>query len=316
MMRHLATHRTRQQWAAVVRELAVPVPFNVTEFRACIERHTDRDLELAPTVIRPGAPSGIWLRTGRADYFYYEEQTSPFHQAHILLSLAAHVLLGDLTSPSVDPRLMPDVSPELARMMLGETVGSPVTQVEAEAFAFLALEHARPACYPPSLARRALRELEPLHLALREAVPEAAGTAACRLRPAASFRLHQQVIQIRDAALALRPYRDPQVVLAATRAARAAELTGSEFAARVEASVLSAAMRAKDASCPIRNAPAHVGRPPVAGPDLRSETACLVKVSRAFAELRQDGHPERGEVCGVGQTAWPCRSNPTADRSV
>jgi len=280
----------------MARELAVPAPFKMSEFRARIERHTYRVLEMIPAVMRPGAPSGILLRTAGADYFYYEEQTSPFHQAHILLSLAAHVLLGDSAGPSVDPRLLPDVSPELARMMLGSTVGNPVTHAEAEVFAFLALERARPASYPPSLARRALRELRPLHSALRESVPEAAGTAACRFRPAASIRLHLQVVQIRDAALALRPYRDPHVVLAATRAARAAGLAGPELAAMVEASVLSAAMRDKSTGRPVRNAPAHTGRPPAAGPDLRSETACLVKISRALAQLRRDGDPERGEI--------------------
>ena len=296
MKPHLAPRRTGRQWAAIVRDLAVPAPFVQAEFCAYIERHTHRVLELMPAVMRPGAPSGTWLRTARADYFYYEEQTSPFHQGHIMLSLAAHVLLGDPARQSVDLRLVPDVSPHLARMMLAGTGGSPVTELEAEAFAFVALEHARRAAYPPSLARRAHQHLKPLHSALREAVPEAMNAAACGLRPAASLRLHRQVIQIRDAALALRPYRDPQVVLAATRAARTAGLAGPELAAMVEASVLSAAIRAKSAGQPVANAPVYIGRPPVAGPDLRSETACLVKVSRAFAQLRKDGDPETGDA--------------------
>jgi hypothetical protein len=101
-----------------------------------------------------------------------------------MLFLAAHVLLGDTASPSVDLRLIPDVSPDLARMMLGETAGNPVTELEAETFAFVALEHGRRASYPPPLARRALRCLRPLHSALREAVPEATNAAACWLRPA------------------------------------------------------------------------------------------------------------------------------------
>jgi hypothetical protein len=166
---HLSPHRTRRQWDALVRELAVPAPFERSEFRARIERHTHCGLELIPAVMRPAAPSGTWLRTDRADYFYYEEQTSPFHQAHIVLSLAAHVLLGDAAAPSVDLRLVPGGGPELVRLMLGGIAASPVTHLEAETFAFLALERARPVCYPPFLARRALRQLRPLHSALREA---------------------------------------------------------------------------------------------------------------------------------------------------
>jgi len=310
--RCLPSHRTARQWAAVARQLAVPVPFELTEFRARIERHTQRVVELIPTVMREGAPSGIWLRTASADYFYYEEQTSPFHQAHIVLSLAAHVLLGDSSGGSVDPRLVPDVSPELARIMIDGNVGSPLTRLEAETFAFLALDYARPAAYPPSLARRALRQLRPLHLALREVVPEATGAVACRFWPAASFRLHRQVIDIRDAALALRPYRDPEVAAFATQAARAARLVGCDLASALEASVLSAAMRARAAGNPMQNAAGHAGLPPVAGSDLRSETACLVKVARAFAQLRHED-PARGEAPKSRPTgrAMPAHPNRT-----
>jgi Family of unknown function (DUF6545) len=308
--RCLPSHRTARQWAAVARQLAVPVPFELTEFRARMQRHTQRVIELIPTVMREGAPSGIWLRTASADYFYYEEQTSPFHQAHIVLSLAAHVLLGDSSGASVDPRLVPDVSPALARIMIDGNVGSSLTRLEAETFAFLALEYARPAAYPPSLARRALRQLRPLHSALQEAVPEVTGMAACRFWPAASFRLHRQVIQIRDTALALRPYRDPQVVMAATQAARAAGLAGGDLAAAVEASVLSAAMRARAAGHPMRNAAGHADLSPVARADLRSEAACLVKVARAFAQSRHED-PARGKAprSRPGSLALPGHAN-------
>ena len=309
--RCLPSHRTARQWAAVARQLAVPVPFELTEFRARIERHTQRVIKLIPAVMRADAPSGIWLRTASADYFYYEEQTSPFHQAHIVLSLAAHVLLGNTSGASVDPRLVPDVSPALTRIMVDGNVGSSLTRLEAETFAFLALEYARPAAYPPSLARRALRQLRPLHSALRETVPEATGAVACRFWPAASFRLHRQVIQIRDAALALRPYRDPQVAAVATRAARAAGLAGGDLAAAVEASVLSAAMRARTAGDPMRNVAGHAGLSPVTGPDLRSEAACLVKVARAFAQLQHDEDPARGKAPGnrPDGPAWPAHAN-------
>lgn len=314
--RCLPSRPTIRQWAAVARQFAVPVPFELTEFRARIERHTQRVVKLMPAVMREGAPSGIWLRTASADYFYYEEQTSPFHQAHIVLSLAAHVLLGDASGASVDPRLAPDVSPALARMMIDGIASSPLTRREAETFAFLALEYARPAAYPPSLARRALQQLSPLHSALREAVPDITGVAACRFWPAVSFRLHQQVIQIRDAALALRPYQDPQVAAVANRAARAAGLAGGDLAAAVEASVLSAAMRARAAGHPKRSVSGYFDRSSVAGPDLRSETACLVKVARAFAQLRRDedlarSNARRGRPDGL---APPAHANPAPFR--
>jgi hypothetical protein len=292
----LQSHRTRQRCAQVIRELAVPAPSELGEFRACIERHTDRVLELVPVVMGPNAPSGTWLRTADADYLCYEEQTSPFHQAHIVLSLAAHLLLGDEAGPLVDRRLVPDLSPQLVRLMLGDTAGSTVTHREAETFAFLALEHARPASYPSHLARRALRQLRPLHSALCQAVPEVTSAVVSGIWTAAEFRLHQRIIQIRDAMLPLRPYWDAEVASATANAGCAAGLTGDELAAAVEAAVLAAAMEARSAGSPALPSAGDVGRPDVLGPDLRSETAWLVKVSRAFAELRRGGELAREQA--------------------
>jgi len=294
--RHLLPRQTGLHHAHLIQELAVPALFELREFRACLEKLTGRVVELVPVVMEPGVPSGIWLRTAGADYLYYEEQTSPFHQAHIVLALAAQLLLSDAADPSVDPRLMPDVSPELMRLMLGATACSQVTQREAEELAFMALEHARPVSYPQPLARRALRQLRPLHAALREAVPEIAATAAPGIWPTPSGRLHRQVIQIRDAALALRPYRDPEAASAATRAACAAGLTGDELAATAEAAVLAPAVCAWKSGRPAPRTPGRTGGLPVLGPDLRSETAWLVKVSRAFAQLQRGAESARDAI--------------------
>src|SRR5437899_12752659 len=35
--------------------------------------------------------AGLFARTAAADYIYYERHSSPFHQAHIVASLAAHM---------------------------------------------------------------------------------------------------------------------------------------------------------------------------------------------------------------------------------
>ena len=282
-----------RRFAAMIRELAIPAPFKLSEFGACLERRTGRAVELAPVIMAADAPSGVWLRTGRADYFYYEEQTPPFHQAHIVLSLAAQMLLGDGSGSSVDRLLVPDVSPQLVRLMLGDTDGRPVAPGEAEAFAFLALESAEAAGYPPLLARRAIRQLAPLYSALRAGVPEAVGAADCMDRAGARFRLCRQVIEIRDAVLALRPYRDPEVALAAQRDGRAAGLSGAGLAAAVEAAVLASALAAWNAGRRVPDAGSGTDWVPLCRSDLRSEVTCLAQVSRAFGRLRLDGRPAR-----------------------
>jgi hypothetical protein len=288
----------------MARWLAVPVPFELEEFRACVERRIRRAVELVPVEMEPGAPSGTWFRTAGADYLCYEQRTSPFHQAHIVLSLAAHVLLlGDAAGPCVDLRLVPDVSPQLVRLILGGAACSPVTQLEAETFAFLALDRTLPAGYPSSLARAAFRHLKPLHSALRRAVPEVTGTRIRGVRPAVRFRLHQLVVEISDAVLALRAYRDPQVASAALAAGAAAGLAGDDLMAAVEATVLAAAMRSRHASEPPLDAAGVTGGRPMVDPDLRSEAIWLVMVARAFAESKladSPAHEETPESCADG----------------
>ena len=285
-------------------ELAVPVPFSMAEFGACLEERTGRAAMLIPVAMAPGVPSGIFVQTGGADYLFYEEQTSPFHQAHIVVSLAAHAVLDDLAGPCIDRRLVPDVSPQLLRMMLGDDARiATVTQAGAETFAFVALDRAGVAACPTDLARHLLREVGPLHSALLGAVPEASAGAACGCAVTggagddAGLRLYQRVIEIREAMLALRPWRDPDVATAASVAGLAG-LAGDELAAKVEAAVLAAAVRARNAGHPVRRPAGDGGCLWVAGPDLRSEADWLVQVSRAFAQVPVAGGPVGGEVLG------------------
>lgn len=249
-------------------------------FRACLERHCGRVVRLVPAVMEPGASSALWLRTAGAHYFYYEAQTSPFHQAYIVLHLAARMLLSKEAGTAVDLRLVPDVSPQLISLMLGDDAQHAVTDGEADAFAFQVLGQ-KPYGL---LARRRLRQLRPLRNALLDAVPEATYATAPGLRTSARYRLYQAVIEIRDAMLALRPYRDRQVAMGAAAAARAAGLIGDDLAAAVEGAVLAHAVRARKGNRRSDSEPAAYGLAPAVGPDLRSEAAWLVKVSRAHAE--------------------------------
>lgn len=304
--------RAEQRCADMVRDLAIPVPFDLGALRACLEQRTGHVVEMLPAVMEPGAPSGTFFSTAGADYLYYEQRTTPFHQAHIVFSLTGRMLLGEVDGPSFDRRLVPDLSPQLIQLMLGQVADSTVSHAEAETFAFLAMERAHLADCSSFFARCALRQLRPLHSALCKAVPEAANAAASGGRSSTRLRLYQQVIEIRDAALALRRYRDPDVASAAAAAAQAAGLAVPELPAVVEAAVLAAAIRARNAGCPVRQQADEAALPPTPGADLRSEAAWLVKVSRAFAEspladgpARDDPHesPRGGFVARVG-TGW------------
>jgi hypothetical protein len=287
--------RARQRCTDMVRDLAIPVPFDLGAFRACLKQRTGRVVEMLPAVMEPGAPSGTFFSTAGADYLYYEQRTTPFHQAHIVLSLTGRMLLGEMDGPSFDRRLVPDLSPQLIRLMLGQVADSTATRAEAETFAFLAMDRAHLAACSSFFARRALRQLRPLHSALCEAVPEATNAAASVGRSSTRLRLYQQVIEIRDAALALRRYRDPDVATAVAAAGRAAGLATVELTAVMEAAVLADAMHARNAGHPVRQQADEAALPPTIGADLRSETDWLVKVSRAFAESPLAGGPARDD---------------------
>jgi hypothetical protein len=158
---------------------------------------------------------------------------------------------------------------------------------------------------------RCRRHLRPLRAILRGRW-EAEVTG--RYGPA-RFGLHRQVMAIRDAELALRPYRDADTAAAAESAARKAGLPGNEHAAAVEAAVLTTAAAAARAGRPPRRQAEEPVRPPWLGPDLRSETAWLAMVARALARRPLAvgvKTPQRGR----GEDPPPSRSNPSPPRGV
>jgi hypothetical protein len=278
----------------VLRRLAA-APFDLEEFCGHLEQQSGRRVHLVATDLDAGAPSGVCARTQDEDYLYYERQTSPFHQAHILMCLAAEVLLGGGPQRSgVDRRLFPGVSPRLAELMLGPAERPPAGPLEAELFALRAMERAGVSSCPSSLSRWFLRQLKPLHSALLDAVPEA-GRPVGPAPESARLRLHRQVVEIRDAALALRPYRTAGVAGHAAAVARVAGLRGEPYAASVEAGSLAGAIAASRQGPPVSQPESSAWRVPFdPRPDLRSEAAWLARVSRAFARLQPAPEPPTG----------------------
>jgi hypothetical protein len=218
-----------------------------------------------------------------------ESRTSPFHQAHILLLLTGRLLLNDGSGSTFDLRLVPDLSPEIARLILGDDTQIAGTEDEAERLVFRAMEHGRRRLPGPA-ARRLLRQLRPLHAALLDAVPEAARPEVPG-RPGPRVRLHRAVVEIREAVLALRPYVDPELAAAARKVMHPAGLAEGEAVAAAEASVLAAALRARVSGPPALAAGGVPGWQHMPGPDLPSEAAWLARVARAF---------DRGSLAGAG----------------
>jgi hypothetical protein len=95
-----------------------------------------------------------------------------------------------------------------------------------------------------------------------------------------SFRLYRRVIEIDDGKLLLRPWLDPAVTDAATRAAMASGLRDDDLRATIEATEIATALDAyADGAPAITPLPAHA---PPDVTDLPSEAARLATVATAF----------------------------------
>ncbi|MFE0023453.1 ImmA/IrrE family metallo-endopeptidase [Amycolatopsis sp. NPDC059021] len=131
----------------VVSTVDVPDPFDITVFVAGIVMLRGRPIELIPLATRPGTPCGVLAATDRADYVFYNTDTSPLHQEHILLHELGHLLCGHagtgVLSEAVSSVLMPNLPAGLVRRVLGRTTYAHQQEQEAELVASLIMHRAR-----------------------------------------------------------------------------------------------------------------------------------------------------------------------------
>lgn len=128
--------------AATVRELELPVPFDLGQFAAGLERRRDRPILLRPFSSGPGCPCGLWIGTAEADYIYHEAGTTPFHAIHIAVHKIAHMLLGHRYTAAWEQfvsLLAPDVDQALIQLILGRSAYGTAEEREAETLASLIL---------------------------------------------------------------------------------------------------------------------------------------------------------------------------------
>ena len=128
--------------AAILRELEMPVPFDLGQFVAGLERQRDRPIRLRPFTSGPGCPCGLWIGTADADYIYHEAGTTPFHATHIALHEIAHMLLGHQHAAAWEQLislLAPDVNQALIQLILGRSAYSTDEERDAETLASLIL---------------------------------------------------------------------------------------------------------------------------------------------------------------------------------
>ncbi len=136
----------RKRCEARLRGLTLPVPFDVRSFCRSLAACRNRPLLLRPMASKAG-PCGLWVAGPTADYIFYERETSPLHQEHIILHEASHLLCGHHPAPvsetGLSRLLFPDLEPEMVKEVLARAAYSLEDEREAELLASLILERAR-----------------------------------------------------------------------------------------------------------------------------------------------------------------------------
>ena len=76
----------------MVTTLDLPEPFDLSEFCSRLGRRIGREIILMSHSMVIGGLCGTWMRTAKADYVFYEEDTSQLHQQHIIFHEVGHIL--------------------------------------------------------------------------------------------------------------------------------------------------------------------------------------------------------------------------------
>lgn len=129
-----------------LREIELPVPFDAHAFCEALAIRRGRPIHLLPIPSdgEPGGLTGACLTIAEKDFIFYEGRTSAWHQDHIILHEAAHLLLGHNSDIGADEeslrQLFPDFQPEVVRQILQRQTYTREDEREAELLATLILE--------------------------------------------------------------------------------------------------------------------------------------------------------------------------------
>jgi hypothetical protein len=137
---------TQRRCAAIVADLDIPRPFNLSQLLAQVAARRNRPIFIHSFISGPGIPCGMWLSTARADHIFHEACTSPWHRTHIALHELAHILLGHDSHAGdaleLADLLGPELNPALVRLVLGRSIYRTAQERDAEILASIILVQA------------------------------------------------------------------------------------------------------------------------------------------------------------------------------
>ena len=130
----------RKRCEARLEPLGLPTPFTAEAFCSDLAARIERPLKLLP-ILTNGNPYGAWIRTRSCDYIFYESQTTPLHQCHIILHEACHILCDhqgvQLPAKEMTSFLISGVSRRTVQRMMERNTYTSEEEQEAELLATL-----------------------------------------------------------------------------------------------------------------------------------------------------------------------------------
>ncbi|AXB42862.1 hypothetical protein [Amycolatopsis albispora] len=131
--------RLARRHAALLRDLPLPVPFDVHALCEQVAARRGRPIRLLPMSGLTGV-CGLWIATDHTDLIFHESETTPPHREHIILHELAHVLCDH--HPAAGQALLPGLDPAMVRRVLGRAGYSSAEEREAELLASLIRQRA------------------------------------------------------------------------------------------------------------------------------------------------------------------------------
>lgn len=131
----------RRECESLVEGLDIPEPFDLESLCQHLGAQRQRPIVLMPTAMAFGNLCGLWLGTARADYVFYEENTSRLHQKHIVCHEIGHILRQHSASRTLNSdiarALTAAVEPGEVQRVLGRDTYNDDQEFEAELIATL-----------------------------------------------------------------------------------------------------------------------------------------------------------------------------------
>jgi hypothetical protein len=139
----------RRRCEARLRQMTLPVPFDLSELCRTVSARRGRPLHLRgiPGPVTRARPCGIWIATDDDDWIFVDQDTSLLHREHIVVHELAHMLCGhdstELPENDMMGRLFPNLSPDMVRTVLSRASYHSEHEREAELLASLILAQAQ-----------------------------------------------------------------------------------------------------------------------------------------------------------------------------